>query len=283
VKNHVILYPREDLVPDDVVKLDAAAARARLFQYVREAVPALRGKVAVYDVMNEPFGSLLFQQKFGNDRNAYYQMLADLFKEVKRLDRQAKLYLNDAGQENPEPREKFLTFAQELLKRGAPIDGFGVQFHVSRLNPTEVLRAFDDLSKGGQVVSVSEFDSVVSTKRTPEIEVFQADILRDLLTLTFSHPKTDHFIMWGFWDGDHWLGNGPLFNTDWTPKPAYQTWRKLVYGDWWTRAKGKANMRGEYSLRGFKGQYEITVKSGDKTKKVTAQIGGKPVVINVVM
>jgi hypothetical protein len=39
----------------------------------------------VWDVLNEPFSSLLFQEKFGSDRAGYYQMLADLFKEVKRL------------------------------------------------------------------------------------------------------------------------------------------------------------------------------------------------------
>jgi hypothetical protein len=283
VKNHVILYPREDLVPDDVVKLDAVQARARLFQYVREMVPAMKGKIAVYDVMNEPFGSLLYQQKFGADREGYLQMLADLYKEVKRLDPQAKLFLNDAGQESPEPREKFLAFARELLKRGAPIDGFGVQFHIGSLNPMEVLKAFDELSRGGQLVSVSEFDTVVSTKRTPEIEAYQADLLRDLLTASFSHPKVDHFIMWGFWDGDHWLGNGPLYNLDWSPKPAQKVWRQLVFKDWWTRDVGRTNSKGEYSTRGFIGDYAVSISVNGKTQTVQTKLrpGGKPLAIKL--
>jgi GH35 family endo-1,4-beta-xylanase len=283
VKNHVILYPREDLVPDDVVKLDVVQARARLFEYVREMVPRLKGKIAVYDVMNEPFGSLLFQQKFGADRDGYYQMLADLYKEVKRLDPQAKLFLNDAGQESPEPRRKFLNFARELLKRGAPIDGYGVQFHIGSLNPTEALKAFNELSKDGQVVSVSEFDTVVSTKRTPEIEAYQADLLRDLLTVAFSHPKVDHFIMWGFWDGDHWLGNGPLYNLDWSVKSAHKVWQQLVLRDWWTRAVGTSNTKGEYSTRGFFGNYTINVTANGKTQTVRTKLapGAQPLTIKL--
>jgi GH35 family endo-1,4-beta-xylanase len=246
-------------------------------------VPAMKGKIAVYDVMNEPFGSLLYQQKFGADREGYLQMLADLYKEVKRLDPQAKLFLNDAGQESPEPREKFLAFARELLKRGAPIDGFGVQFHIGSLNPMEVLKAFDELSRGGQLVSVSEFDTVVSTKRTPEIEAYQADLLRDLLTASFSHPKVDHFIMWGFWDGDHWLGNGPLYNLDWSPKPAQKVWRQLVFKDWWTRDVGRTNSKGEYSTRGFIGDYAVSISVNGKTQTVQTKLrpGGKPLAIKL--
>jgi hypothetical protein len=119
---------------------------------------------------------------------------------------------------------------------------------------------------------VSEFDTVVSTKRTPEIEAYQADLLRDLLIASFSHPKVDHFIMWGLWDGDHWLGNGPLYNLDWSPKPAHKVWQQLVFKDWWTRVSGRSNTKGEYSTRGFLGNYNVTVSANGKTKTVKTQL-----------
>ena len=29
--------------------------------------------------------------------------------------------------------------------------------------------------------------------------------------MIFSHPATNGFLMWGFWDGAHWKDNAPYF------------------------------------------------------------------------
>jgi len=271
IKDHCVLYLRDDEVPDDLKTADLNVVCARLRRYVRGMVTAMKGKVAIYDVLNEPFGSLWLQEKFGNDREGYLQLLADVFKEVKRIDPSAKLFLNDAGQESDaDKRQKFLNFAEELIKRGAPIDGFGVQCHFGASSPMpapeELLEAFDELSRGGQSIGVSEFDTAIDTKQTPEVQQYEADILRDLLTAAFSHPNVDHFTMWGFWDGDHWLHNGPLYNADWSPKPALKVWRQLVLKDWRTQVNGLTNANGVFQTRAFYGDYVITVNAGGKSQ-----------------
>ena len=285
VKNHCILYPRENLVPDEILKMSAPDARKALFDYVDAMVPATKNRVSRWDVLNEPFGSLVCSAKFGDDRDAYYQLLADLYKEVKRLDPKSKLFLNDAGQDtSAEQRDKFRSFANELLRRGAPIDGFGVQAHVSVMAPPEeVLKNFDELSKNGQQIGVSEFDVKIGDKTTPETQAYGADVMRDYLTLAFSHPKVEHFILWGFWQGDHWLGNAPIYNLDWTLKPSGQVWRKLIYGDWWTRANGVSNARGAFTTRAFFGDYDLQVSAQGKTARAKIAFPSSKKTVTVVL
>lgn len=275
IKNHVLLYPREDLLPDSVVKMNRADAVSALWKYIDEVVPVTREDVAVYDVMNEPFGSLVYQLKHGSDQNAYFQMQADLFNRVKKLAPNAQIALNEAGQDtSDEQNQKFLKWASELLNRGAQIDEFGVQAHVAVMAPPEeILKRFDALSAMGQKINISEFDVKIGEKKTPEIQAYEADVLRDYLILAFSHPKVNHFIMWGFWDGDHWIGNGPLFNLDWTPKPAYKVWKDLVLTNWRTSETLTTGKDGAASIRGFKGDYEVTVSAGGKTRTAKTSIG----------
>jgi hypothetical protein len=40
-----------------------------------------------------------------------------------------------------------------------------------------------------------------------------------------------------------------------------------------TRANGKTNPRGAYSVRGFKGNYSITVTTDGKSKTITSPLG----------
>jgi hypothetical protein len=58
---------------------------------------------------------------------------------------------------------------------------------------------------------------------------------------------------------------------------------KLVNGDWRKNAKDHSNVKGEYSLRGFKGNCEIVVKAVGSTKTLKNQIGDRTALVNVVM
>ena len=272
VKNHVLLYPREDLLPDSIPKMSPTDAKKALFDYIDAVVPATHKDVAIYDVMNEPFSSIVYQLKLKDNPDAYFALQAELFNRVKKLAPGAKTVLNDAGQDtSDEALEKFLTWAQKVKDQSGKIEEYGVQAHVGVMAPPEeILKRFDRLSAGGQTLNISEFDVKIGEQKTPEIQSYEADVLRDYLILAFSHPKMTHFILWGFWDGDHWLGNGPLFNLDWTPKPAYSVWKDLVLTKWRTNANAQTDKDGTASIRGFKGDYELTVSHGGKTQ--TAQV-----------
>ena len=65
--------------------------------------------------------------------------------------------------------------------------------------------------------------------------------------------------MWGFWDGSHWMNDAPLFRQDWTLKPAGQAYLDLVFKQWWTDESLATGADGAASVRGFLGDYDVTV------------------------
>ena len=96
-------------------------------------------------------------------------------------------------------------------------DGIGFQSHFSINN----LRGMEDLWRRYQRFAplvdrlvVTEYDFVCND------DELHADYLRDVLTLSFSHPKMTAFINWGFWAGYHWKPEGTLIRKDWTERPA---------------------------------------------------------------
>ncbi|MBW6499566.1 MAG: T9SS type A sorting domain-containing protein, partial [Bacteroidales bacterium] len=64
---------------------------------------------------------------------------------------------------------------------------------------------------------------------------------------------------WGFWEATAYLSNAAMFRTDWTEKPNYFAYTDLLFNQWWTEEEGLSNELGEFFVRGFLGDYEITV------------------------
>jgi hypothetical protein len=56
-----------------------------------------------------------------------------------------------------------------------------------------------------------------------------------------------------------------------------------VLGQWRTAASGKTDARGDYSTRGFLGDYEVTVLSGNRKKAAKATLGAPGVSASVVL
>jgi endo-1,4-beta-xylanase len=111
----------------------------------------------------------------------------------------------------------------------------------------------------GKKVHASELDINVAD------EALQADYLRDIMTVLYSHPAVEKITLWGFWEGQHWLPLAALWRTDWTIKPSGQAWLDLVFRDWRTNATLKTDDRGIVALRAFLGDYEVTAAYRGKT------------------
>jgi hypothetical protein len=83
---------------------------------------------------------------------------------------------------------------------------------------------------------------------------------------------------------------GRLQYLNYRPDPfglgAYHTYRELIFGEWWTKQSLVSDRHGAASLRGFKGDYEITVVgpdgvrsvkpfTGDRDREMEIVLGGK--------
>ncbi len=131
------------------------------------------------------------------------------------------------------------------------------------------------LGKIGLPIRVTEFNmpgqrSIYMKQRdlklTAEQEQARAKALADYYRICFAHPAVEGILMWGFWEGANWIPQSSLYRRDWAPTPAAETYRDLVFKQWWTRWEGKADADGRCRLRAFYGKYAVTC--GTQTKQV---------------
>lgn len=133
--------------------------------------------------------------------------------------------------------------------------------------PKDVLAVCDTLSEVGEVeLAVTEYD-------TPGVEEARAaEYLHRFLKTFFSHPATERFLMWGFWEGAHWADDAPLLRTDWEKKPAYEVYTDLVFNEWWTDESGTTDDEGRYVVRAFLGEHDVEVRTDEGVVTETVSV-----------
>ncbi len=236
-------------------------------KHIEDIATFTKGRVYGWDVINE-----MMHEKDYFPAAMPRTQAAEWFKQAKRIDPQAQLFINEYSMLNsiasPQNIKTYLELIAELQGYGAPIEAIGVQGHVGRQprNPEQVISDLDLFKPIGLPVQITEFDV-----NTPDQEL-QADYTRDFLIACYSHPCVTGFTMWGFWQKAHWKPDAAMFNADWTPKPNAAVWRDLVTKQWRTNITALSNGNGTVSSRGHLGAYEITVTKGKKQAKLTYQL-----------
>ena len=164
-----------------------------------------------------------------------------------------------------------------LFENDAGPDGIGfmAHFRAGAEGPPrpieEIWNIYNRFAKFGVPLQLTEFD--IDTQD----EQLQADYLRDVMTITFSHPSFNAIIMWGFWEGRHWRPNAALWRKDWSIKPAGKMWKELVFKQWWTNEERTTDASGFCEVSAFLGDYEVVVEHEGRTvtKQATVEKTGK--------
>jgi endo-1,4-beta-xylanase len=265
VRGHTLVWPGwKKQNPRDLPSLGPETLRERINAHIRRDAGHFAGRLAEWDVINEPRANRDFMKILGDEA------MVEWFQVARKADRHAKLYLNDYGILGGNQRnvEKSFGIAQYLLDNGAPLDGIGFQSHFGKDLPTpeKVLETLDRFAGFGLDMMVTEFDVDIKDEET------QAEFTRDFYTAVFSHPGIVGVMMWGFWEGRHWRPDGAMVRKDWTFKPNGEVYRDLVFDQWWTDEEGMTDDRGEFATRGFLGAYEITVRRDGQSRTFTAEL-----------
>lgn len=218
--------------------------------------------VCRWDVVNEIGDRLEFFNVWG----------ADIYKKMFDWARQATpkgttLVWNDYS--TPMYSGPVLKMIGEFKKAEVDYDTIGIQTHMdvaaTTAAPTQWLQHYNDLVKAsGKNIEVTEFSAPGGDS------VLEGQYLRDMAILAFSFPYMEGFTMWGH--TDHWSSNStPLYGFGWREKPGLEQWADLVYNKWWTRNEETVTDKdGEGSIRGFYGDYDVTVNIGGEEKTVSA-------------
>jgi endo-1,4-beta-xylanase len=269
IRGHCLVWPSWRHLPKDVASLadDPAALRARVNAHVTDEASALRGRLAEWDVINEPYTNHDLMDVLGNEA------MSEWFRLARQADPKVRLYINDYGILSARGRDAahqdhYERTIRNLLEQQAPLEGIGLQSHFGDdlTPPPRLLQVLDRFAQFGLPLLITEHDINVAD------EQLQAEYTRDFLTAVFSHPAVDGVLTWGFWEGRHWRPQGAYFRRDWSVRPAGQVWLDLVHDQWWTRDSGATDAAGQRKVRGFLGRYEVTATADGRSARDTVTI-----------
>ncbi|MDA3865456.1 MAG: endo-1,4-beta-xylanase [Salinivirgaceae bacterium] len=270
-RGHTLVWPGWGNMPTymESNKTNFSYLKTKVNDHLTEMLtyPGIQGSVKEWDVLNEVNGNTSLATALagntvdGTSYNTGREIYAEIFNKVKQLDPTVKRYLNDHVYASAYGKgEVWKDKVREIIANGATIDGLGFQWHEQfMMAPQEVYDIFTDYHNiTGAMCKITEYDSEILASSELYSKYF-----RDLLTICFSHPYCDGFLMWGFWSGTSW--KAPIFNSDWSLKTTAQPFVDLLFNKWWTpTATLTPDQTGKTSLRGFKGYYKVTITTGNE-------------------
>jgi GH35 family endo-1,4-beta-xylanase len=274
-RGHVMVWPSWPRVPDFLRDLgdDRPKLRQAILDHIADQTSVLGRRLAEWDVINESYAHNDVMNVLG--RGA----MVEWFQAAHKGAPDVKLFYNDYvmfdGEGPGSPSQYFYDTIKYFQENGAPIGGIGEQGHFggSPPPPTRVLKVLDRFGELGLPIQITEFDIDTSDLAT------QVAYTRDFLTAVFSHPAVSGVMCWGFWEGRHWKPRAAFWTKDWQLRPNGEVWVELTTKKWWTNVDLETTGDGTAGVRGFRGDYEVTVTSPDgksTTKDVTlAEDGAK--------
>jgi len=225
--------------------------------HVRQLCRDFRGRCVDWDVINEIISHTKFRDVFG------WEIYRDQFAWARaEADEGTLLYYNDYLQFDP----RYIPTVEKLIELGTDFDGLGIQAHYDGAQhlPSAQIRLYDSLRRFGKRLKITEYSCSVAD------ENLQANYTRDTLIAAFAEAQMDGFLYWGFWDGANFAAHSPFFDRDWRLKPAGEQYIDLVYNKWWTRgAAAVTDSDGKARIRGFYGDYDVTVSVNGADTSVT--------------
>lgn len=275
LRGHNLVWGSAKYLPPAIASQPPDRLRDTIKAHVQEYAGRMKGRVYLWDVVNEAGSETDIWDKIG------WQSFADCFRWAKEADPDALLCYNDynitnEAQSGSGYRAKVEVRIQYLLDHGAPVGVLGDQAHMSApLTPIDrVLAIWDDwAAKFKKPIEVTEYDLGVKDDKV------HGDYSRDYLIAAFSHPRVEGFIMWGFWEGSHWRARegGAMVRRDWSKRSAAIAYEDLVLNQWWTRATAITGSNGAVTTPAFYGDYRIVIeRSGKQIEKTARHLPGVP-------
>ncbi len=239
-----------------------------LWKHAEEKAKWAGTRVQEWDAINHIAGwGTRFADVSGGNR-----VYADMIKKGRQWAPHAEMWVNE-GQilvGDATRLEEYSDIIRDLIRMEAKPDGIGFMGHFRDTglpHPEEVYRRIEHFAQFGCKMQLTELDVECGAQ-----EQLQADYQRDVTTIAFSHPGIEAIVLWGFWEGRHWRPSAALWRKDWSIKPAGQAWLDLIQKEWWTNADGETDKQGQFRIRGFLGDYEITVQHSGKEVRREIQL-----------
>jgi endo-1,4-beta-xylanase len=230
----------------------ARGAEQEMAAHIERVVSRFRGKIKTWHVVNEPLDDVK-RGAPGLRPNVWLEELGEryidlAFTTAHRVDPDAELLLNEYeiesldGGKSRNKREAFLKLIRDLLGRGVPLHGVGLQGHLKGQYAIDRDGLYDfvaEVRSLGLSVHVTELDVIDDQLPGPNAvrDALVAARALDFLEPIFAAARPAVLASWGVTDRYSWvpiwykrkdgLPNRPLpFDADYQPKPL---WRVIEY------------------------------------------------------
>jgi endo-1,4-beta-xylanase len=198
--------------------------------HIRTVMRHFAGEIGEWDVVNEPMaedGTLaptVWRRFIGPD------YIEQALRAARTADPKAKLFINDFAVETPTRKlDGLVKLARDLLARGVPLDGIGLQMHThiagapDQATLESTMRRFADMGLEVQITEMDVGTSLLDVSRADRLQQ-QALAYGAAARACNAVPACTRFTTWGFTDAVSWLSageSGLLFDRRYRPKPAY--------------------------------------------------------------
>jgi endo-1,4-beta-xylanase len=228
IRGHTLVW--HGAVPSWANGLSPADFRDAFERHIRSVADHYRGQVYAWDVVNEAIADdgsglrdTVFRQKLGDG------YIADAFRLAHQADPQALLFYNDYGGESLNVKaDRIYDLMSDLRQQGVPIDGVGLQMHISAASPPDAASVAANMSRLASLglrVNISEMDvRIRDVPGTPAMRLdVQKNVYRSIVAACVAEPRCDGVTFWGFSDAHSWIsGDAPLlFDALYAPKAAF--------------------------------------------------------------
>lgn len=203
-------------------------------KHIKTIMERYKGKISEYDVVNE-----MFNEDGSMRESLWYNLIGqDYIEHALRVaheaDPNAKLYLNEySNEEQGHPKaDAMFNFVKDLKARGVPLDGIGMQLHLSTeydYNFEKIRSNVKRYAEIGVDVCFSEVDVRMPLPSTEASLAKQMNIYTNLLKIALEEPNVKSFITWGFTDNHSWVpgtfpgtGEALLYTKSMEPKLVYE-------------------------------------------------------------
>ena len=291
-KGHCLVYIYHN--PDWIEK-ELHKAKSQIDEHIKELAERYKDRIPKWEVVNETIRGAGWLDK------APIDIAPDLiewsFFEARKYFPGNELIINEASgvwKDLLYNRSHYYMLIERAIRNGAKIDTAGIQYHMfykpeelinharTYYNPRMLYEVMDEYEKLGVNLQVTE-TTIPAYTDLPEDEELQAEIIKNLYSIWFSHRAMNGIIYWNLVDGYCYTGKptkdtigmmnegenswrGGLIRHDMTPKPAFDVICDLFNKEWHTEGEYTSDDDGMIRFKGFFGEYDVQIiYNGKKT------------------
>ena len=254
--------------------------KKELSRRIAEVAKRYADKIPAMEVTNELNWDMNNIDFYKQDDFVYW-----CFKEAEKFMPNNQIAINEHGHTwyagNGTNRDRYYMQIETLLRKGARVDAIGMQFHMfnkledeydctrKTYNPEFLYRIMDKYADFGLPLQMTEI-TIPAYSDDPADEEIQAEILKNLYSIWFSHKNMEQIVYWNFIDGyaAGERGNmtngenqyyGGILRPEFSEKPAFTVLNNLINKEWRTNESFVTDSNGKGCFRGFYGDYDVEV------------------------